>query len=398
MHVLMISFDHTMVAQKGNIPGDTQERHLKYAAALQQAYPNGQLTILVKAPLSTSSRPVQLSDALTIYPVPCRRLEFLLKARQVAYALCDKRQIDLLTTQSPFDDGLLGVWLKRQTGIPLHVQMRSSFLDLPFWIKERPVIYRIFNRLGKWVSHRADTIRVVSHGEKQRLEERFPYLQGKVFVLHPLVNVERFSQPLQHEKQAQVQHILQQHDMQDRPFLLFVGRLALQKNLPTLLQAFALACRKIRNTALVIAGDGDLREGLQQLARQLQVNANILWLGNVSLQNLRGWYEAARGFVLPSFHEGVPKVLLESYLIGTPVIAAPFVSAKELIQHGETGFVTQAFTDSNELAENMMKFLSAPDLALDMGKKGRAYILQYLLPEDVYMERLIEMWEITADV
>jgi glycosyltransferase involved in cell wall biosynthesis len=314
----------------------------------------------------------------------------------VVKTVLKREQIDLVTTQSPFDDGLLGVWLKQKFGIPLNVQMRSSFLDLPFWIKERPIIYWVFNVLGKWVSCRADTIRVVSYGEKQRLEEKFPELQGKIVALHPLVNVQTFTQPLQPEEQEQVQCVLQQHGKQGTPFLLFVGRLVPQKNLPTLLQAFALVHRKTENVALVIAGDGFLHKGLKQMAKQLHLDNHIIWLGNRPLKTLRGWYGLARATMLPSFHEGVAKVILESYLMGTPVIATPFVCAKELFQNGETGFVLQSFTNSNELAEKMACLLDSPDLAKEMGKKGKAHITRYLLPEETYMERLLEIWETTA--
>ncbi len=399
MQVLMIGFDHTMIAQKSSVPGDTRERHLKYAEALRQSYPDGRITVIVKtSSVSTLAQPIILSNGLTIYPVPCQRWKFVWDAMRVITPVLKREHFDLVTTQSPFDDGWLGVWLKRRFSIPLNVQMRSSFLDVPFWIKERPVIYRIFNVVGKWVARRANTIRVVSHGEKQRLEDRFPALQGKIFALHPLVNVSTFNKPLQQEEKEHVQCVLQQHGMNGKPFLFFAGRLVRQKNLPTLLHAFALVLQKTSKAALVIAGDGQLRGRLEELARQLGVDNHILWLGNVSLKALRGWYALAQGFVLPSFHEGVPKVLLESYLMGTPVIAAPFVSARELIQNEKTGFVTQSFTDSIELAEKMAYLLNTEDLSKKMAEEGKAHITNYLLPEDVYMTRLIEIWSKTAGV
>lgn len=397
MHVLMVSFDHTMVAQDGKAPGDTRERHLKYAAALRQVYPDGHLTVLVKAPVSMFSHPVKLSDGLSVYPVACQRWTFAYKAIRAAQALLEKERFDVVTTQTPFDDGLLGVWLRRRFGIPLNVQMRSSFLDFSNWYDQRPVVYRVFNTLGKWVAHRADTIRVVSYGEKQRLEEKFPGLQSKISVLQPLVNLQTFLGPLQQSEKTQIQHTLKQHGIHKMPFLLFVGRLVTEKNLSTLLQAFAALRRKISEVSLVMAGDGPLRGDLEQLAKQLRLNGNILCLGNVPLQTLRGWYALASGTMLPSWQEGVAKVLLESYLMETPAIITPFVSARELIQDNVTGFITQSFTAPTELAEKMRRLLDSPDLAKEMGKKGKAHILNYILPEDVYMKHLIEIWERTAD-
>lgn len=392
----MMSFDDGMLAESGSGPGDTRVRHIKYAEALRQAYPEGRLDILIKVPASTSDQPSFPSEALGLYPVPCRRALFGYQAFQAAKALLARTGYNLVTTQAPFDDGFVGVRLKQQFQMPLNVQMRTSLLDLKYWIQERPVLYRVFNWLGQWVSHRADTIRVVSHEEKLRLERRFPKLQGKIFALHPLANAGIFDTPAEIDEKTYVHERLKHHNAEGMPFLLFAGRFVLQKNLPTLLRAYAVVRQKMPNAVLVMAGDGPLRGKLQQLSGQLGVNRDILWIGNLSLKQLRGWYAEARGFVLPSFHEGVPKVLLESYLMQTPVVAAPFVSAKELIQDGETGFITSAFADPHELAEKMIRLLADEELARKMGDKGKAHISRYLLPENVYMQQLLEIWERTA--
>ncbi len=396
MRILMMSFDDGMLAESGRGPGDTRIRHVKYAEALRQAYPEGRLDVLIKAPASMSDQPSFPSEALGFYPVPCRRALFGYQAFQAAKALLNMARYDLVTTQAPFDDGFVGVRLKQQFQVPLNIQMRSSFLDIKYWIQERPVLYRFFNLLGRWVSHRADTIRVVSHEEKLRLERRFPKLQGKILALHPLANAGIFDKPAEADETAHVHALLKRHNVEGVPFLLFAGRFVLQKNLPTLLRAYAVVRQKIQNALLVVAGDGPLYEELQQLSSQLGMKRNILWIGNLSLKQLRGWYAEARGFVLPSFHEGVPKVLLESYLMQTPVVAAPFVSAKELIQDGETGFITSSFTHPQELAEKMICLLEDEALAREMAIKGKAHVTRYLLSESVYMQRLLEIWEHTA--
>lgn len=396
MKVLMIGFDYTMLAGEPWKPGDTRERHIKYAEALRQRFCNGKICVVLKVPISWNPKPKELAEGLVVYPVPCHRLAFPLKALRVLNKLASQERFDVMTTQTPFDDGLLGVWMKKRYGIPLNVQMRSSFLDWSYWIKERPIIYRGFNLLGKWVAHRADTIRVVSHGEKQRLEQRFPNLKGKIVCLHPLVNTQIFEQSLKDDELKQVQAVLNEQGLDWASFFLFVGRLTFQKNLPTLLRAFTLVSFKDPNSSLVIAGDGPLKAKMQEVARRLGIGRRIVWLGNLSLYSLRGWYAAARAVVLPSFHEGFGKVIVESYLMGTPTIVTPFVSAPELVQDGKTGFVTRSFTDPYELADKMTHLLSSPELKKDMGERGRQHVQCYLLDEQTYMERLVEMWEQTA--
>ena len=396
MKVLMISFDYTICPQNTDVSGDARERHLRYASALRALYPDGQITVVVKAPPGYSPQEQTLSEGLSVYPVPCRRWAFLLKARDLIGELARKVHFDLITTQTPFDDGLLGLWVKHRFGFPLNVQMRSSFLDLKPWIAERPIIYRVFNEIGKLVSHRADSIRVVSQGEKQRLESLFPKLKDKIVALHPLVNVETFQRPLENGEKTETQEILRRHGMEERPFLLFVGRLVPQKNLPTLLRAFAIARQTRRDAVLVIAGTGPLEQDLRGLAKKLELENHILWLGKQSLQALRGWYSEARATLLPSFHEGVAKVIIESYLMNTPVIAAPFICARELFAPDVTGIVMGSFTNVDELARHMLRMLESFSLAEEMGRKGKAHIQAYLHSEAAYMERLIEIWRQTA--
>lgn len=397
MRILMLGFDHTMIGGKDGTPGDTQERHLKYAAALRQAYPDGKLTVLVKTPENSSSQAAVLSEGLTIYPVPCSRWKYVWDAGKAFHARLKHEKFDLITTQTPFDDGWLGIRLKQRFGIPVNAQMRASFLNMTPWIQERPLIYRIFNQLGKWVVYKADTVRVVSEGEKARLERLFPKLRGKIFALHPLVNIQMFSESPKTEDIERVEQVLRHHNMGEKPFLLFVGRFAHQKNLPTLLRAYAEVQQTHPQSRLVLAGDGPLRGELEQLARQLAVDRSILWLGTLPLPQLRAWYTCARATVLPSFYEGVAKVLLESYLCGAPAIVTPFVCTQELLRHGETGLITQSFTDAGELAHNMRILFDSPELAQNMAEQGKAYLLaHYVLPEDVYMQRLLEIWKYTA--
>lgn len=396
VRLVMIGFDQTMLCDGPGTPGDTRERHIQYARALRSHYPDSNIDVILAVPPSWSSQQVEIEEGLTVHPVPSRRSTFVMRAAVTLEQLFRHQSFDLVTTQTPFDDGLVGIWAKWKFGVSLNVQMRSSFLDMPYWIRERPFVYRMFNLLGKWVANRADTIRVVSDRERQRLEQRFRKLNGKVAYLHPLVNTQIFAQCIGEQELAKVRKTLNTQGIDETPFLLFVGRFALQKNLLTLFKAFALVKQKMPEAILVMAGEGLLRGKLERFAKRLNIEGRVVWLGNLPLQSLRAWYVAARATVLPSFHEGFPKVVGESYLMGTPVIATPFVSAHELICDGETGYVAPEFTNHRWLANRALDLLSNPKLAEGMGRKGREYVQKYLLTESEYCERLMDIWCETA--
>ena len=399
MNILMISFDKTLASNGPAKFGNTLKRHISYTAALRHQYPDSQIVILVRVPPGQAQKPILVAPGLTIYPLPCRRPLFFYTARKLAVHIIRDHAINLITTQTPFDDGLLGLWLKHRYKLALNVQMRSSFLDQPYWIREHPFIYRLFNILGIYVAKHADTIRVVCQGEKQRLEQRFLQLRKKIFALHPLIDLATFTTPLSQTERQQILATLHQAHLADMPFLVYVGRVVEQKNLPTLFRALALLKQKNQSIALVIPGDGPLRPALTQLAKQLSITDRVLWLGSQPLSSLRGWFALARCLVMPSFHEGFGKTIVESYCLGTPAILAPFVSAAELVQHEATGFITKNYTDYKELATYISRLLVDPNLAKRFGEQGKDFLLNhYLLKPDDYSQQLLKIWEQTLIV
>ena len=396
MQVLMIGLDSSILRESADAPGDTRDRHIRYAAALKRREPEGQLTMVVRTPRGSGADPVLVSDGLVAHSVPCPRWAFTYAARRALAPIVEERRFDLVTTQTPFDDGLVGLWLKRKYGIPLNVQMRSSFIDVPNRINQRPIVYRVLNTIGKSVLRRADTVRVISDGEKARLAGKFPDIAENIHVLHPLVNTHIFTSPITVEESDRVRSELRRSGLEEAPYVLYVGRLMEEKNPALLLEALASARVRRPDLALVMAGDGRLRDGLKMRAGKLNQAGHVKWLGNVPLSDLRGWYANATATVLPSLQEGFGKVIVESYLMGTPVVTTPFVSAPELILDGETGFIADSFTDPTDLASKVVSLLASPKRAQEMGRKGRAHVTRYLIPENVYMHKLIEIWERTA--
>ena len=98
--------------------------------------------------------------------------------------------------------------------------------------------------------------------------------------------------------------------------LLFVGRFAPQKNLPFLLDAFALALRR-RPMTLLLLGAGDEEKALRARAAQPDLAGHVRFLPQ---GDPAPWYAAADAFVLPSLYEGFPVVGLEAQAAGLPCL------------------------------------------------------------------------------
>jgi glycosyltransferase involved in cell wall biosynthesis len=139
--------------------------------------------------------------------------------------------------------------------------------------------------------------------------------------------------------------------------LLGVGRLVDQKNFSRLLRAFAAA--DPRNAVLRIAGDGEQRAELEQLAASLGISERVEFLGFVS--DIPALMETADLFILSSDYEGLPAVVVEALGCDCPVISTDcFANARELLAGLPGCAVTDKSVDS--LAEALRRWLAEPVL------------------------------------
>jgi len=147
--------------------------------------------------------------------------------------------------------------------------------------------------------------------------------------------------------------------------------------------------------AILFCGSISLKKGchlLVELARRLQLSGAEVWLaGTVSpeMKKILGTrpancrilpfhsqdalpdlYRKARCFALPSFEEGLPKVVLEAMACGLPVVTTPEAAAKEVVEDGVTGFAINS-SDPEQLFQKCRLLLEKPELARTMGFAAR---------------------------
>lgn len=155
--------------------------------------------------------------------------------------------------------------------------------------------------------------------------------------------------------------------------LLFVGRLAAQKGVPVLIEAFR-AVRAARPRAqLVLAGDGPGRDALAAQVRAAGLEEAVTFAGYRPPEAVAALMREADLFVLPSFAEGVPVVLMEAMASRLPVIAPRVAGVAELVRDGESGLVIPP-GDSGILARAILTLLDDPERRARMGAAGRAAV------------------------
>jgi glycosyltransferase involved in cell wall biosynthesis len=128
-----------------------------------------------------------------------------------------------------------------------------------------------------------------------------------------------------------------------------IGRLVPQKNYPTLLKAFSIAKDHDSEISLDIVGDGYLKKDLQNLAKELQIENSIAWLGRT--EKVAEFLEQLDLFILASEYEGFGLVLLEAMHSGIPILAANNSAIPEVLGTDYPGLF-ETF-DHSSLAEKI---------------------------------------------
>jgi glycosyltransferase involved in cell wall biosynthesis len=175
--------------------------------------------------------------------------------------------------------------------------------------------------------------------------------------------------------------------------ILYVGRLSAEKNLSTVVTATASvgAVGSVGQVMDIMVGSGALRGDLEAQARKLGVV--VEFPGVVDQRRLPEIYASADAFVLASFTEGHPKVLLEAMACGVPCVASDCAGNRSLVTDGQTGLLFDP-RDSRALAHCLERVLGEPELGSRLARAAREeivgrYDLRALVEREIALVRSV---------
>jgi len=361
MNVLMISWDRTAAMdKKEEILGDFQDRLAIYGKYVSKLF------VIAYSLKNMNLRPKQIDDNVFVYPTSSYNpMTFIFDGYRIASKIFNNEKIDIITTQDPLLTGLLGYILKKRYCVPLNVQIHADYLDNKFWLNKSKIAH-FLNILGKFIVKRADSIRVVSSKIKNYLEKCLLIPSNKIFIIPVFVNINKFIEynPL---------YIIKQKYSDYENIILFVGRLAEQKNIPNLLKAIPNVITKFPKTLFLIVGEGKEIKKLENMIDTFNIKKNVKFEGLVDNNNLLEYYYSCDLLVLPSYYEGWGLVAIEALACGKPVVMTDVGCANEIVINEKTGYVVP-INDSKALAQKIIYLLENPELRKEMGKNGKELI------------------------
>jgi glycosyltransferase involved in cell wall biosynthesis len=156
--------------------------------------------------------------------------------------------------------------------------------------------------------------------------------------------------------------------------ILYIGRMVPVKGQALLIDAVEQLRDSGMDVEATLLGEGDRRLALETIVGKRGLDGVIKLPGAVGQDEIRGYYERADVFVLPSFAEGVPGVLMEAMAMGLPVVTTRIAGIPELVEDGYSGFVV-APGRVDVLVDAVRRLASDPDLRREMGERGRAKVI-----------------------
>lgn len=244
---------------------------------------------------------------------------------------------------------------------PIIVYRKIGLVDP--WLEQNRRLKLIFLR---WLTRRADAISTVGIATRTEAIKLFGAKPERVRVIYRGVAAERFVvPPVARERTRQALAIAPAARV-----MIAVGALGWEKNQAAMLRILKRVRREIPEVILLLVGDGPERSALERLADKLGVANAVRFLATRT--DVPELLAAADLFLLSSWTEGVPGVLIEAGLAGLPCVTWAVAGAGEVVQDGVSGRVTP-FEDETALGRAVIEVLKDPGRARAMGEAGRRF-------------------------
>lgn len=247
----------------------------------------------------------------------------------------------------------------------------STLLDIPFSL--HPHAFGLFQRDPVNVRHQledASKIITISEFNRRYIAAMSSKIsEDDIVVNHCGVDVSRF-EPVNRIRTTS-----------QEPIILSTARLTEKKGVKFLIEACKILHDKNIHFQCLIAGDGELKDELQKLIKDLQLDGEVKLLGSIKQKELIDLFQTSDMFALPCVVEkngdrdGIPIVLMEAMAMKLPVISTPVAGIPELVHHEENGLLV-ASRDSAALAQALQKLISDEELRKTYGERGRNTVIK----------------------
>jgi glycosyltransferase involved in cell wall biosynthesis len=336
------------------------------------------------------------SDESDIMRVPSRNLPFDPEDRLMRYGWVMKNidklraeQYDIIHIQTPFVAHYLGTKLSRLLKIPCVETYHTFFEEYLYHyipVVPKKLMKLIAKRFSRHQGNSLDGMIVPSHPMLRVLKDYGITTRSEVIP----TGIEPASFVIGDREGFRKNYNIPQ----DRPVLLFVGRVAHEKNIGFLLKVLDCVRKQIPEVLFVIAGEGPARESLAHEAKVLGLNENITFIGYLDRHTeLNNCYRSADIFIFSSRTETQGLVLLEAMAQGVPVVSTAELGTRDVLRDGLGVWVAKE--DLTDFTEKVVRMLKDTEARKNLGDSGRDYAQGWSASKQA--ERMLAFYQSVLD-
>lgn len=176
----------------------------------------------------------------------------------------------------------------------------------------------------------------------------------------------------------------------EEKILTFVGTLRPFKGVEYLIRAMKIIRQKNADARLMLVGNGENREKLEKLVKELILEEYVRFIGKVQNEEVPEYMVASDIFILPSLSEGFPVTVLEAMASGLPIIVTRVRGLQEIIKDGENGFLVEP-KNPEQIAEKVLMLLEDEELRERISRNNKKRVNDYSWESIV--ERVEEVYQ-----
>ena len=264
--------------------------------------------------------------------------------------------------------GIIGRWAAKLAGVPLifHTAHGFGFNDF-----QRPAVRNFYISLERLTARITTKLFIVSYANADKAEKCGMTRRGDWVLARDSISVEEFLQPRPRRQKLRAWGI-----PEDKVIVGMVACLKAQKSPEDFVEVAARVLKTTDRAHFVMAGDGELRQSVEERIRKYGIGDHFTLLGWQSEKDMPEVYRNLDVVVLTSLWEGLPCVFSEAMACELPIVATNVDGAREAIFDGDNGYLHEPH-DVDGMAASVVKLIADPKARRAMGEKGRSRVMEF---------------------